>query len=218
MVNMSADDYIAKAKEVTQILVQCIVDPKEEWKQIKDADGVQAYSKPSPDVNGNMYKVETIFNSPPAKVLAAVDPNKQYRIQWDDFLGELKVEAKLTENVSLIYHGTKAMLGGIVSARDSLDVVTVGQQDGYYFVAAGTVDHINYPPREHSVRIHQYTSGYVIFPVEGSPDKCRFVMAMNVDMKMNSVVNFMAEPVKPRLLLEKIKNLRRGLDTLNIVY
>lgn len=43
-------------------------------------------------------------------------------------------------------------------------------------------------------------------------------MIMNTDMKMNTIANFMAEPVKPRLLLEKIKNLRRGLDTLDIVY
>lgn len=60
-------------------------------------DGVQVYSRPSPDTKGNMYKVETIFNAPAEKVLAAVDPTRCYRIQWDDFLAELKVEAKLSE-------------------------------------------------------------------------------------------------------------------------
>jgi len=217
MADMSNEDYIAKAEQVSNALVQSVVEAQD-WKQTKDADGVQVYSKPSPDTKGNMYKVETILNAPSEKALAAVNPTQGYRIQWDEFLAELKVEAKLTENVFLIYHGTKAMLGGIVSARDSLDVVTIGKKDGYYFISAGTVDHPSYPPRDHSVRIQQYSCGYVIFPVDGAPDKCRFVMVMNTDMKMNTIVSFMAEPVKPRLLLEKVKNLRHGLDTLDIVY
>jgi len=218
MANMSNDDYLAKAEEVARALVKCCVDPDDDWKLIKDVDGVRVFSKQSPDIKGNMHKVETILDAPPAKVLAAVNPTKAYRIQWDEYLAELKVEAKLTDTVFLIYHGTKAMLAGLVSARDSLDVVTVDQKDGYSFVAAGTVDHINYPPREHSVRIQQCSNGYVIFPVEEKPDKCRFVMVMNTDLKMNTVANLLSEPVKPRLLLEKVKNLRRGLETLDIEY
>jgi len=215
---MSNDDYVAKAKEISCALIKFGSDQDGDWKLAKEVDGIRAYAKPSPDTKGNMYKVETILNAPPTKVLAAVDPTKSYRIQWDEFLGELKVEAKLTENVYLIYHGTKAMLGGMVSARDSLDVVTIDKKDDFYFVAAGTVDHINYPPRAHSVRIQQFSCGYVISPVDGEPGKTRFVMVMNTDMKMNNLTAFFSEPVKPRLLVEKVKNLRRGLDLLDIIY
>jgi len=219
MANMTNDDYIAKADSIARALVQCVVDPNVEWTLVKESDGVKVFSKPSPDLNkGSMHKVETILDAPPAKVLAAVDPTKQYRIQWDEYLQELKVEAKLNHNVFLIYHGTKAMLGGIVSARDSLDAVAFGNENDYFYIAAGTVDHVNYPPRDHSVRIQQFSCGYVIFPVEGMPDKCKFVMVMNTDLKMNSIVGFVTEHVKPRLLLEKIKNLRRGLETLDIAY
>jgi len=218
MANITDEEYLKKADSIARNLVQCVVDQGEVWKLIKEVDNVQVFSKPSPDTKGNMYKVETILDACPEKVLACANPAKSYRIQWDEYLAELTVEKKLNENVFLIYHGTKSMLGGLVSARDSLDACTIAKIDDYYYVAAGTVDHVNYPPRENSVRIHQYAAGYVIFPVEGMPNKCRFVMVMNTDMKMNALGNFLTEPVKPRLLLEKIKNLRRGLQTLDIVY
>jgi len=218
MANMTNEDYLTKADYAARSLVQCVVDPKEVWKFQKEVDGNRVFSKPSPDTKSNMWKVETIINAPLKKVLAAVNPTGPYRKQWDEYLGELTVEAKLSENVFLIYHGTKAMLAGLVSARDSLDACTIGQHDDYYYVSAGTVDHINYPVRENSVRIHQYSNGYVIFPVEGEPDKCRFVMVINTDLKMNALATMICETVKPKLLLEKVKNLRRGLETLDIAY
>jgi len=215
----SNEEYLKKADSVTRALLECVVEQKDEWKICKEADNMQVYWKSSPDMaKGTMHKLETILNASPKKVLVTATPTGPYRIKWDEYLDELTVEAKLNETVYLIYHGTKAMLGGLVSARDSLDVVTVDQKDDYYYVAAGTIDHPNYPPRKNSVRIQQFCSGYVIFPIEGEPDKCRFVMVMNTDLKMNSLATMVTDVVKPRLLIEKTKNLRRGLETLEINY
>jgi len=97
-------------------------------------------------------------------------------------------------------------------------MVTVDKKDDFYFVAAATIDDINYPPRDHPVRIQQFSSGCVISPVDGEPDKTRFVMVMNTDMKMKTVTPFLSEPIQPKLLIETVKNLRRGLDRLDITY
>lgn len=35
----------------------------------------------------------------------------------------------------LVYHIVKAALKGLLSARDSMDVVTVGETDDFYYVA-----------------------------------------------------------------------------------
>jgi hypothetical protein len=212
-------DYLSEAEKCSKILQQYVVETPDEWKLVKESDGMRVFSRPSNEMKGHVYKCETVLDAPVEKVLAAVDPTKPYRIQWDEFLEQLIVEKQIAEGVYLVYHGTKGMLKGLVSARDSLDVVTIGRKDGEYrYIAAAAVDHENYPPRPNSVRVHTYSNGYVIFPIDGSPDKCRFVMVLHSDMKMNSVIGFVADQVKPALLMQKTGNLRRGLQTLDIIF
>jgi len=105
----------------------------------------------------------------------------------------------------------KSALKGIISARDSLDVVTFGEDDTGFYISAGGVEHVDYPPNSKYVRVTQFPCGYYIQKQCSIPDKTKFVMIFNVDLNMNMVANYLAEQVKPVLMVEKINYLRIGL-------
>jgi hypothetical protein len=209
-------DYLAESKIVAKSFLAYILDTND-WKQIKDSDGIKISSRKSDNPKaGIMYKCEVTLDAPAAKVYEFVDPSKKYRIQWDGYLERLETTKKISDNAFLIYHALRPALKGIMSPRDSIDVVTCDETDDFYFVAASGVDCPDTPIISKYVRVIQYPCGYLIYKNNNDPEKCRFVMILNCDLKMNSVATFMSDIAKPTLCVTKINYLRDGLTKLDI--
>jgi len=146
-----------------------------------------------------------------------LNPIKPYRIQWDPFLDNLQVAGHVGPHDYLVYHRTKPSLKGLLSARDSIDVVKLGETDKYYYVAAGSIsEHPDYPPASGVVRIFQYPCGYVVQKIAGDPTHCKFIMVFHADLMLHNLVNFVADMVKPTLMSQKIGGLRKGTKTIKV--
>jgi len=208
-------NYVEEGERVTNEFLNLISNQSIEWKKIKDSDGVVIYSTKLPNTKGTIYKSEVYLDAKPEQLLNFVHPTKPLRLQWDKFLETLiVVEEIISPNVLLVYHTVKSSLRGIVSARDSLDVITIGETDLAFYVSAGSVEHPNYLPTSKYVRVQQFPSGYYIEKQCDKDNRTKFVMIFNADLKMNSIVNYLAEQVKPLLMVEKINYLRVGLTEL----
>lgn len=210
-------DYDQEGERVKERFLEIVLNtPAEDWKLAKESEGIKILSRKSEELKGTMYKSEVIFPASPERVFAMVCPVKPYRIQWDDLLDKLETAKKIGHNRFLIYHVTHPAAKGIVSARDSLDVVTVGETDKYFFVSAGGVDHPDYGVNPKFVRTFQYPAGYLIEKISENPNECKFIMLLHTDLSMGAVMSFMVDKVKPTLMIQKITALRKGLETMTV--
>ena len=211
-----ATDYLTESSRVTSAFLSYIIDNDANWKSEKRTDGVEIFSRESSSLNGKVYKSQVTLDASPELILAMVSPVKPYRLQWDNFLDKCDVITKVAEDTYLIHHVVKPALKGIVSARDSIDVVSIGKKDNYYYVSAGGVDHMDYPPLPKHVRSFQHPAGYVIFKDDQNANRCKFVMLFHVDLNINQVGNFMINMVKPTLMIQKVNSLREGLKNIKV--
>uniref|UniRef100_A0A915J534 START domain-containing protein n=1 Tax=Romanomermis culicivorax TaxID=13658 RepID=A0A915J534_ROMCU len=115
-------NYLQESERITNKLLSAL--DSASWKLAKDTDGVQIYSTVSDYAQaGNMYKGSMALDFAPGKVFAAVDPTKPYRTQWDNILDHAEIVEKVQPNIYVIRHISKAVLKGLISARDTYDLI-----------------------------------------------------------------------------------------------
>jgi len=210
-------NYLKKANEIADEFINTVVKSSEgDWKEVKkyEDDGISVFARDSTHIADKLYKSEFDLDVSAETVLALCDPSKAYRITWDPFLEKLEVAETIAPNVHIIYHATKPALKGMVSGRDTIDLVKIGCRDNYYYVVAASVDYTKaYLPNDKYKRNIQHPAGYVIYKNAGDPNKCKFVMVFHTDLDMNKVAKYFANAVKPTLMSDKMRALKKATET-----
>jgi len=206
-------EYVAKAERDRDELLDCVITSDSQWKYVKEKCGVKVYQRPSTELpNTSMWKCEINFETPPERVFRYVNPLLQYRPQWDSLLERLEVEKDLGQNSYIIRHMVKSQLKGLMSPRDSIDLVQMGETDRLYYLVASGIEHSDFPIDPRYVRVVQQPSGYVIFKLPNQPNRCRFAMIFHADLNMHQWGVKLADMLMPRLMVDKINGLRKALD------
>lgn len=208
-------DYLAESKSVTKEFLESILDSKAEWKLSKESDGVKVFNRKPEKGKVTIFKSEATVDCSPAQAIDFLNPAKPFRLQWDQLLEKLEVVEDLGDGVMLVYHIVKAALKGLLSARDSMDVVTVGETDDFYYVAAAGVTHPDYPVNKQCVRVTQFPCGYIVYKKQDENGHTKIIMILNADLNMNFATAFVAEQVKPTLMIQTFSNLKSGLKDIS---
>jgi len=206
-------DYVEKVEHNRSALLDCVVESEPQWKFVKEKNGVKVYQRPSTELpNTSMWKCEIEFDTPPDRTFRFVNPLMPYRSQWDTLLDRLEVAKELGENSYIIRHIAKSQMRGLMSARDSIDLVNVGETDELFYVVASGIEHSDYPVDPRYVRVVQQPCGYVITKIPNQPNKCHFTMVFHADINMHQWGAKFADVLMPRLMIEKVGALRKALE------
>lgn len=152
----------------------------------------------------------TLANVNTAQVLALCLPWFPYRTQWDDVLVEAKIIEDISPSTKLINHICKKKMP--LSARDSLDVVSVQCRNEEIFIASRSVTHNDVPEVKERVRTITHLGGYVIKPIEGG--KVEFEMYFHADLKISGItlIKSIVESIKPKFMVDLCKALRKATE------
>lgn len=105
----------------------------------------------------------------------------------------------------------KSQLKGLMSPRDSIDLVNMGETDKLFYVVASGVEYSEFPVDPRYVRVVQQPCGYVIFKIPNEPNRCRFAMIFHADLNMHQWGSKLADVLMPRLMVDKVCALRKAL-------
>nr|CAB3266637.1 stAR-related lipid transfer protein 5-like [Phallusia mammillata] len=156
------------------------------WKFLKTMSGIDAYYMKSPHFNGNMYKFSCVIDAPHDIVYEVLKPPKvaSERMAWDKSIGNYERLETFSEELSISMITSKAVMMGMISAREFLDVFlfkTITGFEAKHWVFAESVEHEKYPPKSGIVRAHTYPSGYSATPVEGTNPQTKVEFFINID-------------------------------------
>lgn len=78
--------------------------------------------------------------------------------------------------------------------------------------------HSDFPTAKGYVRTHQYLGGYVLRPCDSNPSHTKFHMLFHADLNLSGpkLLSCMVAKFKPRLMCQKIDNLKKAVDIFDI--
>uniref|UniRef100_A0A914V3C1 START domain-containing protein n=1 Tax=Plectus sambesii TaxID=2011161 RepID=A0A914V3C1_9BILA len=217
MVAKTRAEYESIGKAASQELIDIIRDIGG-WhleKAAADNNGIKVETRKSTVGESDIIMTTCELDAPAKRVLAMVLPWLPYRLQFDDLLESTQVIDQVSESMYLVQHVTKKKMP--LSARESIDVVTLGKEDDFYYVSSAGTSHPDFPIRPKYVRTHQYLGGYVIYPEENE-NQCTFKMFIHADLNIAGpkLMNNIVQMVKPKFMADKIKALKKALVNIPI--
>ena len=105
---------------------------------------------------------------------------------WYPTLVDSRIIQPIDEHSDITYQVCAEAIGGLVSARDFVNLRRWEQVDGVYVSAGGSITHLAMPSQLHRVRGENGAGCFAIRPVEGNPSRCLFQWLLNVDLKVGS--------------------------------
>jgi hypothetical protein len=144
-----------------------------DWKTAKESTEANVWYKTSTDWKGNIYKTEGILEADPETVFHYINPTTpdSPRNKWDKHIKERQILEQPQTNVFVMRTVTHGAVGGLVSARDFVDVVLVEKNDQFLATAAKSISYPDAPASSDCVRGTNYPSAIICGRIDGSPDK-----------------------------------------------
>jgi len=210
-------DYERESQLVSKRLMEIVNDPCG-WnleKAAADNHGVKIESRKSEVGESDIIMSTTELDAPAKRVMAMCLPWLPYRAQWDELFDSTQVIDQLSKSIYVTQTLTKKRIP--LSARESIDVLTLGKDGNCIYLSSVGTTHPDFPVCTKYVRTHQYVSGYIIYPDENE-NQCTFKMLFHADLNIPGpkLMSSIVDMVKPKMMTEKIKQLRKALVNMQV--
>jgi len=210
-------DYEQESEVVSRRLIEIANDPTG-WnleKAASDNHGVKIESRKSHVGECDIIMSTTEVDAPARRVLAMCLPWLPYRGRWDELVDSTQIIDQLSPSVYVMQTLTKKRIP--LSARESIDVITVGKEENFIYVSSVGTTHPDFPVCTKYVRTHQHLGGYVIYPEENE-NQCTFKMLFHADLNIAGpkLMSSIVDMVKPKVMTEKIRQLKKALLTMQV--
>jgi len=182
---MEADDsnLIATSENaITQLEV--ILKSSDGWSVEYNKNGTIVEKRAIEGTPWQQFRLKTTVNAPVADVYNLIVDVSQ-RQAWDNVVQTYKAIAQLNSEVDLTYCTTGSMLGGLIGARDYLDIrVSRKRDDGTYITGGQSVANSRMPEQSGYIRAFNYPCGYLLTPADDGKAANVIYMA-HADLKGN---------------------------------
>ncbi|KAK3106259.1 hypothetical protein FSP39_016222 [Pinctada imbricata] len=145
-------EYVQKAHETMDALWDMMKN-QEGWAIEKEKPGVGVIkSRPSKISRGKGYKLEAIVNISPIKLWEDTITDLPNQPNWNPTLLEARTLQVLDDTTEISYTIANEAAGGIVSARDFINVRHWDEREGVYLIALNGVKYDDMPEQKKYVR------------------------------------------------------------------
>ncbi|KAF0714242.1 Aste57867_3957 [Aphanomyces stellatus] len=154
---------------------------KDLWR--KETCGVadaSIWSKPGGKVR--IFQAEALLDAPPSIVYEILHLNVSETREWNTSVDACTLVKQLAPNAEIMLTLTFAMYGGLVSARDFINVRVSRDMDGGYIVGTTGIEYSDVPSKSGVTRGMNGVMGFLILPDEATKGT-RLVWIINTDVK-----------------------------------
>jgi len=183
-----------------------------EWKiNTEDKDsGDKVYWRKT-EKFGNVYAVQAKINADP-KTIFSINWEKIHEAPtWNPTVKEFKVVAQVGSQSQIVNNASEAILGGLVSSRDFVDVRVWRQIQNAIYMSARSIQFDQVPAQKGRVRAENKVGMFRVSPVEGS-GPCDVVWMICMDLK-GLLPKSVVERAMNSFLLDYMRYLRKFLET-----
>ncbi|MEQ2275092.1 StAR- lipid transfer protein 3 [Xenotaenia resolanae] len=104
-------------------------------------------------------------------------------VQWNKTVSVCQILQRVDDNTLVTYDVSAGAAGGVVSARDFVNVRRVERKRDCYMSAGMATNHDAKPPCGRYVRGENGPGGFVVLKSSSNPSVCTFIWVLNTDLK-----------------------------------
>ncbi|XP_030590709.1 stAR-related lipid transfer protein 3 isoform X1 [Archocentrus centrarchus] len=175
-------EYVKLGYEAMSVVEQ-ILAQEENWKFEKNNDmGDSVYTLEVP-FHGKTFILKAFMQCPAELVYQEVILQPEKMVQWNKTVSVCQILQRVDDNTLVSYDVSAGAAGGVVSARDFVNVRRVERKRDCYLSAGMATKHDARPPSSRYVRGENGPGGFVVLKSSSNPSVCTFIWVLNTDLK-----------------------------------
>ncbi|XP_027141474.1 stAR-related lipid transfer protein 3 [Larimichthys crocea] len=175
-------EYVQQGREAMSVVEQ-ILAQEDNWKFEKNNDmGDSVYTLEIP-FHGKTFILKAFMQCPAELVYQEVILQPEKMVQWNRTVSVCQILQRVDDNTLVSYDVSAGAAGGVVSARDFVNVRRVERKRDCYLSAGMATDHEAKPPIGRYVRGENGPGGFVVLKSSSNPSVCTFIWVLNTDLK-----------------------------------
>ncbi|XP_058509781.1 stAR-related lipid transfer protein 3 isoform X2 [Solea solea] len=175
-------EYVRQGHEAMSVLEQ-ILTQEDTWKFEKNNDmGDSVYTLEIP-FHGKTFILKAFMQCPAELVYQEVILQPEKMVQWNKTVSACQILQRVDDNTQVSYDVSAGAAGGVVSARDFVNVRRVERKRDCYLSAGMATEHDAKPPTGRFVRGENGPGGFVVLKSSSNPSVCTFIWVLNTDLK-----------------------------------
>ncbi|XP_061702373.1 stAR-related lipid transfer protein 3 isoform X2 [Syngnathoides biaculeatus] len=175
-------EFVRQGREAMTILEQ-ILAQEENWKFEKNNDmGDSVYTLEIP-FHGKTFILKAFVQCPAELVYQEVILQPEKMVLWNRTVSACQILQRVDDNTLVTYDVSAGAAGGVVSARDFVNVRRVERKRDCYLSAGMATDHDAKAPSGRYVRGENGPGGFVVLKSSTNPSVCTFIWILNTDLK-----------------------------------
>uniref|UniRef100_A0A8C5F3D7 StAR related lipid transfer domain containing 3 n=1 Tax=Gadus morhua TaxID=8049 RepID=A0A8C5F3D7_GADMO len=175
-------EYVRQGREAMSVVEQ-ILAQEENWKFEKNNEmGDSVYTLEIP-YHGKTFILKAFMQCTPELVYQEVILQPEKMVQWNKTVSGCQILQRVDDNTVVSYDVASGAAGGVVSARDFVNVRRVERKGECYVSAGIATEHDAKPPHSRYVRGENGPGGFVVLKSNSNPSVCTFIWVLNTDLK-----------------------------------
>ncbi|KAM9393661.1 stAR-related lipid transfer protein 3 isoform 2-T2 [Pholidichthys leucotaenia] len=175
-------EYVQQGKVALSVVEQ-ILAQEENWKFEKNNDmGDAVYTLEVP-FHGKTFILKGLMQCPAELVYQEVILQPEKMVQWNRTIIACQILQRVDDNTLVTYDVSAGAAGGVVSARDFVNVRRVDRRRDCYLSAGMATTHHAKPRCSRYVRGENGPGGFMVLKSSSNPAICTFIWVLNTDLK-----------------------------------
>ncbi|KAK2833150.1 hypothetical protein Q5P01_017039 [Channa striata] len=205
-------EYVRQGREAMSVVEQILVQ-EDNWKFEKNNDvGDSVYTLEIP-FHGKTFILKAFMQCPAELVYQEVILQPEKMVQWNRTVSVCQVLQRVDDNTLISYDVSAGAAGGVVSARDFVNVRRVERKRDCYLSAGMATDHDAKPPCGRYVRGENGPGGFVVLKSSSNPSVCTFIWILNTDLK-GRLPRYLIQQSLAATMFEFMSHLRQRITDL----
>ncbi|XP_013387119.1 stAR-related lipid transfer protein 3-like isoform X1 [Lingula anatina] len=180
----------------------------------KDLSSGCVYSKQLPELGGKFFKLKGVVNTTPQKGFEEIYFNTEDSPAWNPTVLESKILQVIDEHTDVLYNIAAEAAGGMVSARDFVNLRCWKEMNGMMISVSKGVTHPDMPEQKKYVRGENGPGCWVFKAVPGDPNKSEFVWIVNTNLK-GWLPTYLIDQAMSGVLMDFFKYFNQRINYLN---
>lgn len=174
-------EYVRQGREAMGVLEQ-ILRQEEYWKLEKE-DGTDAVYSFEIPYHGKSFILKAFLECAAELVYQEVILQPEKMAMWNRTIAACQVLQRVDDNTLVTYDVSAGAAGGVISARDFVNVRRIERRKEMYVSSGMSTVHDSRPPVKKYIRGENGPGGFVVMKSVRNPSVCTFIWILNTDLK-----------------------------------